>query len=464
MLFLSNHRKSSEGDNLNALKSECEAGFFRSLSNTVKQLEAHQYKEVLHNEDCYALALRPVVQDLQTRVVKRLKTFVQMWVAQTDPFFAIAEMMRDMRDVEKRNQMMAAASEEMAASINEVAHSAAAVSTDAQTVKRDLAEGVEAVSKATVAMDGITVAFGALTEKVQVLNKASEQIAAILKTIEQIASQTNLLALNATIEAARAGEAGKGFAVVASEVKTLAKQTGNATEDIRQRVAALQQGMNDMLSSMSESASHVATGAADIKAIGAKMHGVQGVVDAVAQKMLSVSATVEEQSKVTNDVAANIAAVVPMADAVIKRIGLVTETVGRSGVFIQEGLAEYTQNPDALTLIQLTKADHASFKKRVIGVMLGQEQATSGELPDHHGCRLGKWYDSIKEEGIRVLPAFKQLLEPHEGVHAFGKQALEYYAKGEFTAAVDAAKKMDESSTRVMSALDTLYDAIAQKR
>jgi methyl-accepting chemotaxis protein len=72
------------------------------------------------------------------------------------------------------------------------------------------------------------------------LDDLARSIGDIVQLISGIASQTNLLALNATIEAARAGDAGKGFAVVASEVKLLANQTARATEDITDKVNAIQ--------------------------------------------------------------------------------------------------------------------------------------------------------------------------------------------------------------------------------
>lgn len=75
---------------------------------------------------------------------------------------------------------------------------------------------------------------------IQKLSENNTDIGKIVELINSIAEQTNLLALNATIESARAGDAGKGFAVVASEVKELAKETANATQDIREKVSTIQ--------------------------------------------------------------------------------------------------------------------------------------------------------------------------------------------------------------------------------
>ncbi|HEX8916795.1 MAG TPA: methyl-accepting chemotaxis protein [Humisphaera sp.] len=81
--------------------------------------------------------------------------------------------------------------------------------------------------------------FAGTLKTVESLTAASRQIEGFSKVIHGIASQTNLLALNATIEAARVGAAGAGFAVVADEVKRLARQTGDATKQIEQQVAAI---------------------------------------------------------------------------------------------------------------------------------------------------------------------------------------------------------------------------------
>jgi methyl-accepting chemotaxis protein len=119
------------------------------------------------------------------------------------------------------------------------------------------------------------------------LQRAAREIGNVTETIAHISSQTNLLALNATIEAAHAGDAGRGFAVVASEIKELARQTTIAADDIQQRITAIQ-----------DSTGSAADDIGSITEIVAQMTEFTG----------TIAAAIEEQTAVTREVAANIAA------------------------------------------------------------------------------------------------------------------------------------------------------------
>ncbi|MDD3183471.1 MAG: hypothetical protein PHD48_11815, partial [Alphaproteobacteria bacterium] len=91
------------------------------LKRAVDQLVHEDFTAVLAKGDPLSLALAPIIKVLDEKNRDRLKILIQIWVQQTQPILAIAEMLDDMRNLEQRNQAMATASEEMAASINEVA-------------------------------------------------------------------------------------------------------------------------------------------------------------------------------------------------------------------------------------------------------------------------------------------------------------------------------------------------------
>ena len=117
------------------------------------------------------------------------------------------------------------------------------------------------------------------------LGDSSSEIGQVIEVITSIAKQTNLLALNATIEAARAGESGKGFAVVANEVKELAKQTSAATDQIAEKVLAIQADTNNSVVAIED---------------------ITNVIDEIAQIQARISESVGNQAATTNAVGSSL--------------------------------------------------------------------------------------------------------------------------------------------------------------
>jgi methyl-accepting chemotaxis protein len=186
----------------------------------------------------------------------------------------------------------AASAETGARQASTVAESAAAMSTNIQTVAagaEEMGASIREISQSATQAAGVAaraVDVTATTTTVMAkLGESSAEIGNVIKVITSIAEQTNLLALNATIEAARAGEMGKGFAVVASEVKDLAQETARATEDIGQRVAAIQADTGGAVTAIEE---------------------ISEIIGRISEFQTTIASAVEEQTVTTNEMSRNV--------------------------------------------------------------------------------------------------------------------------------------------------------------
>ncbi len=184
------------------------------------------------------------------------------------------------------------------------------VADSAQQLQASIQEISRQVQRQADLAAGVAVAAGDSDKAVQALAADAAQIGEVVDLITAIAQQTNLLALNATIEAARAGDAGLGFAVVAGEVKTLARQTADATEDIAGRIRAIQDRTDVSVTS--------------IKAITEKVHEVSEIAGAVAS-------AVEQQNAATGEISDNVTLAAGATDGVSGGIAEVREAAGDSG-------------------------------------------------------------------------------------------------------------------------------------
>jgi len=202
------------------------------------------------------------------------------------------------RQLERAASSVANGAQSTAATLSAIRQRAEALTdrtSDAQTTAETFAQAAEKftesahgigtqVRDASKLADEAAAAAREASLNVNRLRESSTAIGNVVNLIASIAKQTTLLALNSTIEAARAGSAGKGFAVVASEVKALAVQTQSATEEIKQKIEALQQDA-----------------ATSFEAV----HRIANAIEAIKPVFEHVNGAVAEQNATTGEISQN---------------------------------------------------------------------------------------------------------------------------------------------------------------
>jgi len=210
---------------------------------------------------------------------------------------------------------VAAAAEQSAVAMREAAQTAAGLIRAIEDARTEVEVAAGVATKAGDQADAAVKVSHALSGHV-------EAIESILGLIRDIAGQTNLLALNATIEAARAGDAGRGFAVVAQEVKSLAAQTARATDDITNKITAIQQATKQTVEANGSIS-------ATVEEVEASANRIRQAMEVQAQTVTMITAAVDETALAADSMSSTIAAIRSDTEQVAKDIDQVEQGFGR---------------------------------------------------------------------------------------------------------------------------------------
>lgn len=246
------------------------------------------------------------VDNIHSIISQASNTTVQVATASNQLQSTAEQIATAAEEVASQSATVATASEEMSATSNDISRNCSMASDIANQASEMANNGAAVVQETISCMRNITDRVRESAHTVEALGARSDQIGAIVGTIEEIADQTNLLALNAAIEAARAGEQGRGFAVVADEVRALAERTTRATREIGEMIKAIQQETGGAVASMELGVKEVEKGMDSSRRSGDALQQILEGINEVTMQVHQIATAAEEQTAVTGEISSNI--------------------------------------------------------------------------------------------------------------------------------------------------------------
>lgn len=362
-------------------------------------------------------------------------------------------------EVESQTISLATASEEMAATSADIARNCHLAATSSAHASKEAQAGVVVVSETIADMQRIADRVRSSATTVESLGQRSEQIGAIVGTIEDIADQTNLLALNAAIEAARAGDQGRGFAVVADEVRALAERTTRATHEISDMIKRIQQETQSAVTVMETGVVEVERGMETSRRSEETLEGILSCINEVTSQIDQIATASEEQTATTQEIAGNIHRVTSVVD-----VSAHSSRENAQAVAQLTGLAEellqlvrpFKVSGNDLLILDIAKNDHKMFVNSIRSAVLGLNKLDSASISTHRNCRFGKWYSEEGQSMCGSLNSFKAIDAPHDRIHSLAKDAVTAMNSGNTHQANQILATVEELSDDMMMRLDAI--------
>jgi methyl-accepting chemotaxis protein len=356
-------------------------------------------------------------------------------------------------------ETVATASEEMSATSNDIAQNCMQASEGGILASKVAADGSGIVQETVAGMNRIAERVRNAAGTVESLGSRSDQIGAIVGTIQDIADQTNLLALNAAIEAARAGEQGRGFAVVADEVRALAERTTKATNEISSMIKSIQSETKSAVDSMEQGVHEVEKGSNDAARSGDALQGILDQINSVNMQISQIATAAEEQTATTSEISGNIQDITEIAR---KTSGGSHEAATASNELL--GLSEelmsllgkFKINEDLSMVLNRAKSAHMLFVGKIKAHLDGFKKVDPESLPTHLTCAFGKWCQANGKESFGSSSLFREIDAPHAKVHELGKQAILAYNGGDKMRAGSLCEELTSTSNNLIILLDRL--------
>ncbi|SFR67461.1 methyl-accepting chemotaxis sensory transducer with Pas/Pac sensor [Marinobacter daqiaonensis] len=233
----------------------------------------------------------------------------------------IAESAGAIERQRQETDQTASAMNEMTASIQDVTGTVNRNAADAEQASGLARNGGRLSGEALQAIEQLVSQGTTIGESISRLGESTNRIGEAAQLISDIADQTNLLALNAAIEAARAGEQGRGFAVVADEVRSLAQRTRQSTVSIHEVIERFQGQVEEVMAATRRGEEIGNLGLGRVRETEAALQEIMHTVEGISDSFMSMSATFEEQTQVSDEINQQVVSIASLADTSTEKAG-----------------------------------------------------------------------------------------------------------------------------------------------